>query len=127
MFLIFSAGNITTHLLLPLPIRKLMQTTWSHNTTTGTLIGKLVTEPKLMDCIRNIKNESVASAFVLDNHNCKWRVRANDGMAHKLLSFSIGHKLRLTGVKGNLCAHAWDDARRQIVPSQIEEKITKTK
>jgi len=100
-----------------------MQTLWSHHTTTGTLIGKLITEPKLM----GLKNESVASAFILDNHKCKWRVRANGGMAHKLLSFSIGHKIRLTGVKGDLCAHAWDDAKRQIVPSQIEEKITMTK
>jgi len=104
-----------------------MQTTWSHNAAAGTLIGKLITQPKLMDCMRDIKNESVASAVILDNHKCKWRVRANGGMAHKLLSFSIGHKIRLTGVKGDLCAHAWDDAKRQIVPSQIEEKITMTK
>lgn len=99
-----------------------MQTTWSHNTTTGSLIGKLVTEPKLMDCIKELKNESVASAFILDRHNCKWRVRANGGMAHKLLSFSIGQKIKMTGVKGDLCPYAWDNAKRQIVPSKIEEK-----
>jgi len=104
-----------------------MQTTWSHNTEIGTLIGKLVTEPKLMDCIRELKNESVASAFILDRHNYKWRVRANGGIAHKLLSFSIGQKIKLTGVKGKLCPYAWDNAKRQIVPSKIEEKITKTK
>jgi len=104
-----------------------MQTTWSHHTTTGTLIGVLVTEPKLMDCMRDITNESVASAFILDNHNCKWRVRANGGIAYKLLSFSVGQKIKLTGVKGNLCPYAWDNAKRQIVPSQIEEKMFKTK
>ena len=103
-------------------MQKLMQTLWSHHTATGTLIGKLVTEPKLMDCMMDIKNEAVASAFVLDNHNCKWRVRANGGMAYKLLTFSIGHKIRLTGAKGDLCSGAWDNAKRQIVPSQIEAK-----
>jgi len=95
---------------------------WSHNPEEGQVIGVLITEPKLMSNILELHGDRVVTTFILDANKRKWRVRANCSLANKLLTCSIGHKIRVTGVKGDLCKGAYDSAKRQIVPSQIEIK-----
>ena len=92
---------------------------WTHNPEIGTVIGVLIAEPTQMKFIMEMKNEFVVSAFVIDSSKRKWRVRANSHLAGQLLNYRIGQKIKLTGVKGNLCKGAWGDAKRQVVPSNI--------
>lgn len=96
--------------------------TWSHNPTKGIVIGILITEPEQMRFKMEMKNELVVSTFVVDSSKRKWRVRANASLAGLLINYSIGQKLKLAGIKGDLCKGAWDAAKRQIVPSSIELK-----
>ena len=92
---------------------------WTHKPEIGTVIGVLITEPEQMKFIMVMNNEFVVSAFVVDSSKRKWRVRANSQLAGQLLNYRIGQKIKLTGVKGDLCKGAWDNAKRQIVPSNI--------
>ncbi len=93
---------------------------WSHNPEIGTVIGILITEPAQMKCMMELTNELVVSAFIIDSCKRKWRVRANAYLAGQLLTYHVGQKIKLTGIKGNLCQGAWGNAKRQIVPSIIE-------
>ena len=95
---------------------------WTHNPERGTVIGILITEPTQMKFIMEMKNEFVVSAFVVDSSKRKWRVRANANLAGQLLNYCLGQKIKLVGIKGDLCKGAWSDAKRQIVPSSIELK-----
>ena len=127
LFQEFSVGNITTHLhyhpttlYRPEMNDEKIMAAWSHNPSKGNVIGILITKPAQMKFIMEIKNELVVSAFVLDSSRRKWRIRANANQAGQLLKYCIGQKLKLTGIKGDLCKGAWDNAKRQIVPSIIE-------
>jgi len=62
------------------------------------------------------------SVQALDSCKRKWRVRTSARIAGQFLIYCIGQKIKLTGIKGNLCAGAWDEAKRQIVPSSIQLK-----
>jgi len=95
---------------------------WSNNPITGTVIGKLMTQPNQMQFIMELKNEFVVSAFIIDSCKRKWRVRANAHLAGQLLTYHLGQKIKLIGVKGDLCKGAWDGAKRQIVPTSLELK-----
>lgn len=95
---------------------------WTHNPETGTVIGRLITEPVQMKFIMEINNKFVVTAFVVDSSKRKWRVRANAQIAGQLLTYGMGKKIKMTGIKGDLCKGAWNDAKRQIVPSNIELK-----
>jgi hypothetical protein len=101
----------------------LIQTQWTHNPTEGNVIGYLVTKPIFLGWA----NTLTATAFIKDSSKCTWRIRANAELAILLSTFEIGQKLKLTGIKGNLCPGAWDDAKRQIVPYSIEPKRPKPK
>jgi len=95
---------------------------WTHHPEIGTVIGVLITEPGQMKFMMEIKNKLIVSAFIVDSNKRKWRVRANADVAGQLLKCHIGQRLKLTGVKGDLCKGAWDNAKRQIVPQCIELK-----
>ena len=97
----------------------MMQVSWTYNPELGTVIGVLRTEPTQMAFMMELKNEFVVSAFIVDSSKRKWRVRANAHLAGQLLNYRIGQKIKLTGVKGDLCKGAWDNAKRQIVPLTI--------
>ena len=96
-----------------------MKTSWSHNANEGSVIGLLTTEPKRLNFIREISNELVVSAFVIDSCGRNWSVRANASNAGQLLSYKVGQKIKIIGIKGGLCRGAWDHAKRQIVPESI--------
>jgi len=95
---------------------------WSNNPVTGAVIGKLVMQPKQMQFIMELKNEFVVSAFIIDSCKRKWRVRASAHLAGQLLTYRVGQKIKLIGIKGDLCKGAWDAAKRQIVPTNITLK-----
>jgi hypothetical protein len=95
---------------------------WTHNPDVGTVIGILTTEPVQMKFIMELRNEFVVSALIVDSSKRTWRVRANAHLASQLLNYRTGQKIKLTGIKGDLCIGAWDNAKRQIVPSSIELK-----
>ena len=95
---------------------------WTHNPEEGTVIGVLKTAPIQMEFMMELKNEFIVTACVVDSSKRKWRVRANSHIAGQLLNYCTGQKIKLTGIKGNLCKGAWGDAKRQIVPSNIELK-----
>lgn len=97
-----------------------MAVPWTHNPEIGTVIGILITEPDQMKFMMEIKNELIVSAFIVDSCKRKWRVRAKAHLASQLSSYPAGQKIKLTGIKGDLCAGAWGNAKRQIVPSNIE-------
>ncbi len=95
---------------------------WSHNPESGSVTGLLITEPEPLQFIMTLRNELVVSAFVVDSCKRKWRVRANAHLAGQLLTYHEGQKIKLTGIKGDLCKGAWDNAKRQIVPTHIFKK-----
>ena len=95
---------------------------WTHNPEIGTVIGVLIIEPGQMKFMMEIKNELIVSAFIVDSCKRKWRVRANAHLAGQLLNYRIGQKIKMMGMKGNLCKGAWDGAKRQIVPTNIALK-----
>ncbi len=95
---------------------------WSHNPEQGIVIGTLITAPKQMQFIMELRNELVVSALVIDSCKRKWRVRANAHLAGQLLTYQVGQKIQLIGIKGSLCKGAWDGAKRQVVPINIELK-----
>jgi len=99
-----------------------MTASWTHKPEIGTVIGVLVTKPIQMEFMMELKNEIVVSAFIVDSCKRKWRVRANAHLAGQLLTYCIGQKIKMPGIKGTLCTGAWDDAKRQIVPSSIQLK-----
>lgn len=89
---------------------------WTHNPTEGSITGILITEPIILGWATRL----TATAFVRDSCKRKWRVRTHLDVATKLLSLAVGDKIKLIGIKGDLCPGAWDNAKRQIVPSIIE-------
>jgi hypothetical protein len=93
------------------------QTQWTHKPTEGSVIGYLVTKPKVLDWA----NTLTATALVKDSSKRSWRIRAQAGLASQLLAYEIGQKIKLTGIKGDLCPGAFDGAKRQIVPISIEQ------
>lgn len=93
------------------------KTQWTHNPIEGSVIGYLITHPIILDW----PNTLTATAFIKDSSKCKWRIRTHTDMATKLLTCKIGQRIKLTGVKGDLCPGAWDGAKRQIVPHSIEQ------
>jgi hypothetical protein len=95
-----------------------VKTQWTHNPIEGSVIGHLVTQPIILDWV----NSLTATAFIKDSSKRKWRIRAQTDMASKLLMCEIGQRIKLTGVKGDLCPGAWDNAKRQIVPHSIEQE-----
>ena len=95
-----------------------MQELWAKNLTTGTVNGKLVTEPVILDWAKKY----TVTSFVVDSNKRKWRVRAQAEQATKLLACKIGDRISMKGVKGGLCKGAWDKAKRQIVPTEIIRK-----
>ena len=88
---------------------------WSHNPQHGQVTGTLITQPEEL----HIGQQPVAHCMLIDSNKRKWRVRANAHLAGQLLNYRIGQKIKLTGVKGDLCKDAWDNAKRQIVPLTI--------
>lgn len=93
------------------------KTQWTHNPTEGGVIGYLVTKPILLGwAVR-----TTATALIKDSSKRTWRIRTHAELAIQLLDYEIGQKLKLTGIKGDLCPGAWDDAKRQIVPYAIEQ------
>jgi len=93
------------------------KTQWTHNPTEGSVIGYLVTKPIFLDWA----NTLTATAFIKDSSKRKWRIRTHAELATQLSTYEIGQKIKLTGIKGDLCLGAWDDAKRQIVPYCIEQ------
>ena len=96
-----------------------MKTSWSHNAIEGSVIGMLLTEPKEINIIEGSSGGLVVSVCVIDSCHRKWRVKASAANAGQLLNFKVGQKIKLIGIKGNLCKGARDNAKRQIVPENI--------
>jgi len=95
---------------------------WSHNPETGIVIGTLMTDPKQMQFVMELRNKFVVSAFIMDSCKRTWRVRASAHLAGQLLTYHAGQKIKFMGIKGDLCKGAWDGAKRQIVPTNIALK-----
>lgn len=95
---------------------------WSHNPEQGIVIGKLITAPKQMQFIMELKNEFIVSAFIIDSCKRTWRVRTNAHIAGQLLRCCVGQKIKLIGIKGDLCKGAWDGEKRQLVATNITLK-----
>ena len=93
---------------------------WTQNPTKGSVTGTIKTEPEPMDFMLENYNQLIVSAILADACNREWRVRTFGEMGIKLLEYHIGQKLKLTGIKGDLCKGAWNNAKRQIVPSEIK-------
>lgn len=93
--------------------------TWTNNPTKGNVTGTIKTEPKRMDFMLENYSQIIVTAILADACNREWRVKTTGSMATEFLAYRIGQKLQLTGIKGNLCKGAWDNAKRQIVPSQL--------
>ncbi len=92
---------------------------WSHNPESGSVIGLLITEPEPLQFMMTLRNELVVSVFVVDSCKRKWRVRAHAHLAGQLLTYRVGQKIKLIGIKGDLCKGAWGGAKRQIVPTNM--------
>lgn len=92
------------------------QTGWTHNPSRGSVIGILMTSPVILDWATTL----TVSAMIKDSSKKAWRVRCSNDLATRLLTYKTGHKLKLEGVLGDLCQGAWDNAKRQIVPSRIK-------
>lgn len=93
--------------------------TWTRNPTEGSVSGIIKTEPKRMDFMLENYSQLIVTAILADTCNREWRVKTTGSMATEFLAYRIGQKLQLTGIKGSLCKGAWDNAKRQIVPSQL--------
>jgi len=100
----------------------LIAVSWTHKPEVGIVIGELITVPSIMQFMMAFKNELIVTAFIRDSSKRIWRVKAKSGVAGQLLNYQLGQKIKLIGVKGNLCAGAWNNAKRQIVPSHIQLK-----
>ena len=94
--------------------------TWTNNPEHGQVTGRLIMQPEIL----GTKNEHtlVTHAMLKDSSGRKWRVRATSGQAGQLLQLAPGEKVKLTGIKGDLCRGAYFQAKRQIVPDKIEVK-----
>lgn len=82
----------------------------------GAVVGKLITKPLVLDWASSM----TVTAMIKDGNKRTWRILAHAELATKLLSYEIGQKLKLIGVKCELRPNAWDNAKRQIVPHSIE-------
>lgn len=106
-----------SHTYITTPIGQTMeQTQWTHNPTEGSVIGCLTSKPIILDWAKSL----TVTAMMMDSSKRQWRIRANTDTATKLLACDIGDRIKLTGIKGDLCIGAWDNAKRQIVPHLIE-------
>lgn len=94
-----------------------VKTQWTHNPIKGNVIGYLITQPTILSWA----NMLTATAIIKDSSKRKWRIRAQADMATRILTYQIGQRIKLTGIKGDLCPGAWDGAKRQIVPQSIEQ------
>jgi len=97
--------------------------TWTHNPSKGNVTGIIKTKPKRMDFILEKYGQLIVTAIIADSCNREWRVKTKGSMATKLLACEVGQKLKITGIKGNLCKGNWDNAKRQIEPSQLDVEI----
>ena len=96
------------------------KTTWSHNAIKGSVIGELITKPKLL----NFADRFVADAMIQDTYHLHWRVRTEPNTTGQLLNCNIGQKVEIFGIKGDLCKGAWNNAKRQIVPIKIQRILS---
>jgi hypothetical protein len=85
---------------------------WTHNPTEGSVSGYLITQPNRLGWAQVM----TVTAFIKDSSKRRWRIMAHAEMATRLLACEIGDRIKLTGIKGDLCQGAWDNAKRQIVP-----------
>ena len=85
---------------------------WTHKPTEGSVIGYLMTPPIVLGWAHVL----TTTAMIKDSSKRHWRIRAHAAMATRMLTWEIGDRIKLTGIKGDLCPGAWDNAKRQIVP-----------
>jgi hypothetical protein len=91
---------------------------WTHNPTEGSVSGYLITQPNRLGWAHVM----TVTAFIKDSAKRRWRIMAHAEMATQLLTWKIGDRIKLTGIKGDLCQGAWDNAKRQIEAYSIEQK-----